>query len=255
MGNLERDLQNPTFFWRPGLFFDFYFFFFFRSLWAAIISYSYIRLNAKKVLVNTWFTSRRKKTAAREILFVGDSTLSFPMQEYAYPYLLLRSGYARRMRIFARPGFGAKKLIAHLPAALEVGQRYDTIFISCFQVDIISPSVQPEAFEKSSRELLAFLLKKLKPGGKIVYIFGDFSNHKIVPNNYFKRYFRYKTERFLAIIKKQVNEKVVMVELMGLDRGPLSWGYFYHDLLHFSQKGQQRLFDDLMFGLVKSGLV
>ncbi len=251
---IDDDISNQFFFLKPEYFFQFYFFFFFKCLYAALFDLTYIFWHGNKLNVNKSLTSNNKDYSIENALFVGDSTISFPSQSYSYPYLLFNDGYVKDVDILARPGVRTRTLLEYIkPILKNKNKKYDLIFISCFLNEIIQTDSKLDEFARSSKHLIQFLRSKLNRSGKVVYVYGDFSLHPIVPNNYFKKYFRYKTKKFISLLEKYEDDNFEFSLLMDFNPNEsieLIKSYFYMDGLHFSKDGQIRLFEDLKKSLV-----
>lgn len=246
---IEEDISNRFFFLKLKYFFSFYFFFFFRCLYAILFNLFYIYLYNKELTINKSLKSDNKNYLIKDVLFVGDSTISFPRQEYSFPYLFFNNGNMESVDILAKPSLNTRDLFNYInPILSKKNKKYDLIFITCFLNEIINTNTKAEEFEASSQLLIQLLKTKLKKSGKIIYIYGNFSLHPIVPNNYFKKYFNYKTHKFITLLKKYENDSLKFSLLMNFkadeDQKHIK-SYFYKDGLHFSNKGQVRLFEDL----------
>lgn len=249
--NIEKDISETLFFLKPKYFFSFFFFFFFRCFYAVLFYIIYSSLNKKWLIVNKSLISKSENAVNENILFIWDSTIAFPNQEYSFPYLYFKNMNVKNVDILAKPGLDSKKLYDYISATLT-DKKYDKIFIACFMNEIIDTSINEEFFKKSTEKLINFIKKYLKKDGKIVYVYWNISLHPIVPNNYFKDFFDYKTKKFIDIVKKYEWENFKISLLMNFWENETKKDrkkYFYKDWLHFSEKWQMRLFEDLVKNL------
>lgn len=250
---IEQDLRQRFFYLKPKYFFDFFFFFFFRCLYAIVFDIIYILLFKKELHVNRSFEDITDVAKYDNVLFVGDSTMSFPFQEWSFPYLFKNDGLAKNVDIISRFGLSTYDLLAYVrPKMTDKNKKYDIICISCFQCEIIARSIFVEGFEKATIELLEYFKSKLTSDWKIVYVYGDFSTHPIVPDNYFKRYFHYKTDRLLSILQQFISSDFQLLKLMDFhpqESRKQKYQYIHVDWLHFSRVWQQRLYKDFVLWL------
>ena len=246
---IEEDISNRFFFLKLKYVFSFFPFFFFRCLYAVSFDLFYILLYRNKLEVDKSLKSDNKNCSIEDALFVGDSTISFPYQEYSFPYLFFDNEDVNSVDILAKPGLKTVGLFNYIkPILNKKNKKYDLIFIACFLNEIVHTDVGAKEFGESSQFLIQFLKSKLKKNGKIVYVYGNFSLHPIVPNNYFKKYFDYKTRKFIALLKEYEGDDFKLSLLMDFkDNESREYvkSCFYLDGLHFSKKGQVRLFEDL----------
>ena len=242
---LEQDIYKPLFFLSPRCWYDFFFPFFFQCLYAIVFDFIYIKYNHLQLEMDRVLGKDSKD--GKKVLFVGDSTISFPVQEYSFPYLFFHEGNADIVRVLAKPGLNTGRLLEFISQRFVSGEKYDAIYIACFQNEIIHSSRHPEIFRDETKRLINFLQSRVHSGGKIFYMYGDFSKHPIVPDNYFKQYFRYKTERLIEVFK-EVASDTQLIKLMDFaqeESRDTIRSYFYKDGLHFSKRGQRRLYEDL----------
>lgn len=247
--SIEKDISESLFFLKPKYFFDFFFFFFFKCLYAILFDFIYILIHKRNLIINKSLISDNKKAIDKNILFVGDSTISFPNQNYSFPYLFFENMNIKNVDILAKPGLNSEKLYEYIKPILDnKNKKFDQIFVACFMNEIISPKIKENYFKEKSIILINFLKKHLKENWKINYIYGNISLHTIVPNNYFKKYFDYKTRKFIHILKSFELKDFEFNLLMDFKENESKKDiktYFYKDWLHFSKKWQIRLFEDL----------
>jgi len=245
---IEKDINNPLFFLKIEYFIQFFFFFFFRCLYAILYDYLYIQLHRKNLIIDKKLI--HNDVQGESVLFIWDSTICFPVQSDSFPYQFFENKYAKYVRIIAKFGLKTHMVKDYIQPMLDVNrERYHTIFVSSMLNDIMHTNVGVEQFEDGVNKLLEYLKTRLVAGGRIIFIYGDFSLHLIVPNNYFKQYFHYKTYRFLSTIEKYVWDDLIICKLMDFKATENAWyirNCFYHDGLHFSKAGQKRLYQDLI---------
>lgn len=252
---IEKDITETYFFLKPKYISSFYFFFFFRCFYAVLFYIIYLPFNKKWLEVNKCLFSKSKNAIDENILFIGDSTIAFPNQEYSFPYLFFKNMNIKNVDILAKPGLDSKKLYNYInPILNEKSKKYDKIFIACFMNEIIDTSINGKIFKESSDKLINYIKSFLKKDGKIIYVYWNIYLHPIIPNNYFKDFFDYKTKKFIDIIKKYEWKDFEISLLMDFWENETKKDrkkYFYKDWLHFSKKWQLRLFEDLRKNLVK----
>jgi hypothetical protein len=251
---IESDINDKYFFLKPKHFSDFFASgFFFRCLYGVIFNLNYMWKHKDELTINKHFSSEKEGSLVKDTLFVGDSTIALPNQEYSFPYLFFNEGKTKSIDILAKPGLNSKRLFEYINPILEKEKKkYDLIFISCFLNEMVHTNIREESFKEDTDNLIRFLQKKLNKKGKIIYVYGDFSLHPIVPDNYFRKYFEYKTNKFISLLKDYEGENFGISPLMKFkpeEKKETIKSYFYRDGLHFSEKGQRRLYDDLMESL------
>ena len=261
---IEKDIKDSLYFLKDLRKFLKLFFFSLLGIRIikAILIFSIIKTFRSFYLFFILKNDNLKTYKFEDCLCIGDSTISYPTRDgYYYPYLFFNEGYIKNMFCMATPGLNnrlATNFILENEDKLKIENRkFDLIILSTFQSGIINPSLNLEDFERGSKVLFHILTKKLKGNGKIILIWGDFSKHPTISDNYYKKYFMYKTYKFLEIIEKLKNKNLIAMELMNLenDSQKKRESYICFDKFHFSKKGQDRLLNDFKKELIKNKLI